>query len=263
MSPLFGRVCYERSLVLYWDVVMENELLVRIQYIVSGESFDSGALSAIRAHASCLGLGGSASLTDCGIEMTLSGAPTDIGDFLTEFHLKLPDGVSVRQITPVMKTVVQSSDTEFIVHNVDSDTSAQVPVEEPGKLGYDAIRAALLAGESARITIRSSDYLALPPVKESSDGDMPLNSDCVPTLLFASMDSLFEHCHFNAAAVKGLVARPDRPARVRLRPETKDRLPAEIADSDEVFAMIADPGISDEIFSSEDERIDFLILIPV
>ena len=229
---------------------MKTELRVRIHYDVEGEFSDLEFISTIRERALDAGLGGSAGFVYEKIEMILEGTPIAIGGFVSEIHRHVPPDSQIKRLVPKSKTVIESMNGKFDI------LEPELPVERPQIIDskkvsdQETLRCRLLAGEIHRIVVHSVEHHAAHAFNEEACARLAEISDAEIALLFANMDVLFEHCAFNADAVKRLVSNPKDTVTLKLRDKTSLTKTVGVLSAREISARIADSGTAATLFDS-------------
>ncbi|NOY75293.1 MAG: hypothetical protein GXP32_05835 [Kiritimatiellaeota bacterium] len=244
---------------------MKYDLTVRIQYLVEGSFPDADVVADIKKHALSRGLGGRAGLVGGTVEMTLEGTPREIGEFVAGIHLRFPRNSRIHRIVPVMKTVIESANSEFVVYETESTVEPPLgPLDTPPSVLND-IRNALLDGKVVRINLDDTTYLAADARNaEACQELIDTASDRGTILLFPDIDEIFKHCRFNADVVKTLVSNPKATASLKPGEALSKILAAISTDSDELEVRLADKTLMG-LFASPKENsnckhLEFLLL---
>ena len=229
---------------------MKAELIVRIYYDVEGEFSDSNITTTIRKRALHSGLGGSVVVLSDKIEMVLEGTPIAIGGFVAEIHQHIPRDSRITRLVPKSKTVIQSMNGKFNILEPELSAEPTPIVDSKETSDHEEVRRGLLAGEIHRVVVHSVEHHAAHAFNEEACAKLAEISDAEIALLFASMDCVFEHCSFNADAVKRLVSNPKDVVKLKLREKTPlAQTVGGIADC-EVSAKLADPTIAATLLSA-------------
>ena len=227
---------------------LKAELIVRIHYDIEGEFSDLEFTSTIRERALGSGLSGSVGVVYEKIEMILEGTPIAIGGFVTEIHRHVPRDSRIKRLVPKSKTVIESMNGKFDILEPELSVETAPIIDSEEGTSHETVRSGLLAGEIHRIVVDSMEHHAAHACDEDACARLAGISDTEIALLFSSMDVVFEHCAFNAEAVKRLVADPNTVVRLKLREETPlAKVVGAVADRG-VSARIADAGTAATLF---------------
>lgn len=220
---------------------LKTELIVRIHYDIEGEFSDETIPATIRERALDSGLGGSVGFVADRIEMILEGTPIDIGGFVSDIHRHIPRNSRIKRLVPLSKTVIESMNGKFTI--LEPDLSVETtPIVDLGEgASHDDIRSALLAGKIHRIVVHSMEYHAVDAFNEEACAKLAEINEAEIALLFSNMDEIFEHCAFNADAVKRLVANPKETVKLKLRETTTLASIAGVEANCEISVKLADP----------------------
>ncbi|MCK5844629.1 MAG: hypothetical protein KAG97_07985 [Victivallales bacterium] len=233
---------------------MEQKLIVSIRYLVEGDFPDTSVVLTIREHAVSFGLGGGARVFEGRLEMTLEGAPESIGEFLACVHSRLPRSSRIHRIVPMAKTVIQSAVAKFVVYGAESESAPAAKTTECGS-SYDSsgILNDLSSGKVVRIVVNGSEC----PVVDAFNATacfrlLESEPESSEALLFSDVESVFKHFKFSADAVKSFMSNQKNSVRLALRPDSRLRLSANLADAAEAQVMIADPATVETLFAFSD-----------
>ena len=233
---------------------LKAELIVRIHYDMEGEFSDVEFTSKIRERALDAGLGGSVEFVYEKIEMVLEGTPIAIGGFVAEIHRHIPRDSRITRLVPKSKTVIQSMNGKFNILESELPAKPETTVDSKETFDHEVVRRGLLAGEIHRIVVDSMEHHAVHAFNEEACARLAEISDAEIALLFASMDCVFEHCAFNADAVKRLVSNPNDIVKLKLKEKTPLAKTVGVITAREISAKVADPTTADTLFDSSATR---------